>query len=143
MHAMTIDDVGNVYVTGQSVGTNSNEDIVTIKYGVTGINEWSSHPAYDTPFNLSVSPNPFKHQTQIRFTMQDSRSTVEKPTVCIFDAAGRLVQSFNPESCIMDHVSSIRWDGTDQSNRQVPSGVYFVQLDAGDHQETEQILLIR
>jgi uncharacterized delta-60 repeat protein len=143
MHAMTIDDVGNVYVTGQSVGTTGGEDIVTIKYGVTGITEDTRFTIHDTGYNLTVSPNPFHHQTQIRFTIQDSRSTIENLKFRIYDASGRLVRSFNPESYIMDRVSTISWDGTDQSNRQLGSGVYFVQLEAGDNQETRQLLLIR
>jgi uncharacterized delta-60 repeat protein len=143
MHAMTIDDIGNVYVTGQSVGTNSNEDIVTIKYGVTGINEWSSHPAYDTPFNLSVSPNPFKHDTKIRYSILDNGYLIQNPSLAIFDASGRLVRCLIPASSIENQESEVFWDGTDQSNRQLPSGVYFIQLDTGDYQEVEQILLIR
>jgi hypothetical protein len=142
-YVMTTDSTGNVYVTGQSLGTGGYGDIVTIKYGVTGINEWTGHPGNDKTFNLRVSPNPFKQQAQIRFTIQDSRSTIRNSTVSIFDASGRLVKFLNPVSSIENQESEVFWNGTDQSNRQLPSGVYFVRINAGGHQETRPVLLVR
>jgi uncharacterized delta-60 repeat protein len=152
-HAVTVDNMGYVYVTGENTGNTSYEDVVTIKYTTTGIMEEAGFTIHDPGYNLTVSPNPFSGQTNIRFTMQDSRSTeqqlrnsnfaMRECTLGIYDAAGRLVKSFNPESCIMNHVSTIGWDGRDQFNRQLGSGVYFLRLTAGDHQETRQLLLIR
>jgi CubicO group peptidase (beta-lactamase class C family) len=92
---------------------------------------------------LRVNPNPFKHSTNIRFMIQDSGYKIQNKTLRIYDATGRLVKSFNHESCIMDHVSTISWDGTDQANRQLPSGVYFVKIKAGDYSATEKLLLIK
>ena len=142
-YVMTTDSTGNVYVTGQSLGTVGYSDIVTIKYGVTGINEWDGQPAYDTPLNLSASPNPFKQFTKIRYSILDAGYLMQNPSLAIFDASGRLVKYLNPGSSIENQESEVFWDGTDRSNRQLPSGVYFIQLNAGDHQEVEQVLLIR
>jgi uncharacterized delta-60 repeat protein len=142
-HAIAVDDAGYAYITGESTGTTSYEDVVTIKYGEDGINEYAGFEISDTGFDLTVRPNPFNRGTNIRFTIQDSQSTIENLKVSIYDASGRLVRYFDPESCIMDHVSTIRWDGTDQSNRQLSSGVYFVRLEGNDHQEIRQLLLIR
>jgi hypothetical protein len=94
-------------------------------------------------FNLQVNPNPFTDRTQIRFTIHDSRSTIENTALSIYDASGRLVKSFNHESCIMDHGSAISWDGTDQLNRRLPSGVYFVNLSTEKQSETRKVLLVR
>jgi hypothetical protein len=142
-YAITADDAGNVYMTGSSIGNTGYEDVVTVKYGVTGITEDAGYKIDAARYNLTVSPNPFHDITQIRFTMHDSRYMIQEPEINIYDVGGRLVKSFNPESCILDHVSTISWDGTDQANRQLSSGVYFLRLDAGDHQETRQILLIK
>ena len=92
---------------------------------------------------LQVYPNPFHQKTQIRFMIQDSRCMIRKAKVRIYDAAGSLVRSFNPESCILDRVSAISWDGTDQFNRKIGSGVYFLKLKAGDYCVTEKLLLMR
>ena len=61
----------------------------------------------------------------------------------IFSEDGRLVKSFNLESCILDRGSTISWNGTDQANRQLGSGVYFVKFVSGNYEETEKVLLIR
>jgi hypothetical protein len=103
--------------------------------------------------SLQITPNPFHSTTEIRFMIHNSRYTEEElrnsnfemrnTTLKIYDISGRLVRSFHHESCIMDHGSAISWDGTDQANRQLGSGVYFVELSAGGHTESRKVLLIR
>jgi hypothetical protein len=96
------------------------------------------------PFNyIEIFPNPFHHNLEIRFVIQDSRSMIEKPQLAVYDVCGKLVESLNLESCIVDHVSRIRWDGTDAAGRRVPSGVYFVKFEAGNYSTSDKVLLIR
>jgi len=143
MYVAAVDEVGNVYVTGSSVGNVGYEDIATIKYGVTGVNEETGCTTQSTGYNLSVSPNPFHQQTKIRYSILDTRYLINNPTLRVYDASGRLVRTLNPVSSIENLESEVIWDGTDQSNRQLGSGVYFVRLEASDYQETRQVLLIR
>jgi hypothetical protein len=96
------------------------------------------------PFNyIEIFPNPFHHNLEIRFVIQDSRSMIEKPQLSVYNVCGKLVESLNLESCIVDHVSRIRWDGTDAAGRRVPSGVYFVKFEAGNYSTSDKVLLIR
>ncbi|MEO0183601.1 MAG: hypothetical protein ABIL40_09020 [candidate division WOR-3 bacterium] len=44
----------------------------------------------------------------------------------IYDVSGRVVKSFNLESCILNHESSITWFGDDNLERELPAGVYFI-----------------
>jgi hypothetical protein len=128
-------------------------------YPHTGIAEETEYLTDGAQLQLTVSPNPFTHSTNIRFIIHDSRSTGganlnisgsaggisehQKSEMNIYDIAGRLVKSFDLESCILDRGSTIRWDGTDQANRQLGSGVYFLTLTAGDHSTTEKVLLVK
>lgn len=49
--AITVDSAGNVYVTGYSVGSGTQEDYATIKYNASGTEEWVAR--YDGPANLN------------------------------------------------------------------------------------------
>jgi hypothetical protein len=109
-------------------------DITTEVEEITNLNAPTSF--------LQISPNPFTFQTQIRYMIHDSRSTTNDPKISIYDASGRMVKSFHPESSIMDHGSTISWNGTDHENRKLPAGVYFVQLDNEPSTETQKVVLI-
>jgi hypothetical protein len=140
LYAMAADDAGNVYVTGRSIGTASLEDIVTIKYGVTGITEGAGYEIRDTGYKLTVQPNPFTYSTAIRYQITDNRQKYE---LKIYDITGRLVTNLSGQISVIGYQSSVRWSGVDDANRKLGSGVYFVTLEAGDYQETCRILLIR
>jgi hypothetical protein len=107
-----------------------------------GINEFDE-PSPIAQLHLHVSPNPCRNSTNIKFMIHDSGYTIQNPTLSIYDAAGRVVKSFNLESCIMDQVSTISWDGTDQANRRVPEGVYFARLETDEAQATAKIILVQ
>jgi len=106
---------------------------------------------------VTLAPNPFSEKTEIRYTIQDTRCKIHdtgytiQDTRCripdiilkIYDVSGRIVKSFNLESCIMYHESVISWDGTDDSGRKLPSGVYFVRLESDDFKKTKKAILLR
>jgi hypothetical protein len=50
-YAIVVDASGNVYVTGYSVGSGTQEDYATIKYDASGTEEWVAR--YDGPANLN------------------------------------------------------------------------------------------
>ena len=50
-YAIVVDASGNVYVTGYSVGSGTQEDYATIKYNASGTEEWVAR--YDGPANLN------------------------------------------------------------------------------------------
>ncbi len=54
-NAITVDQGNNVYVTGYSPGTNSNNDIVTIKYDSNGNQIWVQR--YTSPGNGNAAGN--------------------------------------------------------------------------------------
>ncbi len=109
-------------------------------YPYTGITEETEYSMSDVCVNLSVSPNPFTKLTRVSFSTEQRAKRIE---VRIYDVDGRLVRDLY---CAMPHAPcamQINWDGTDQADRLLGSGVYFVRLTSGDYSTTEKLLLIR
>ena len=84
---------------------------------------------------ICTTPNPFSKLMTISFNTEYDTKSIE---LKIYDATGRAVKEFNH----LIH-NQISWNGTDDLNRQLPSGVYFLKLQAGDYTTTEKLLLIR
>ena len=60
----------------------------------------------------------------------------------IFDASGRLVKSFSLPTSNFLLPTSVEWNGTDDAGRQVPTGVYFVRLEADGQIATDKAILL-
>ncbi len=107
-----------------------------------GIAENTIEPAHIV--NLQVTPNPFHHITDIRYQITDDGTKTNQVDVGIriYDASGRLIRELG-RSSVIGHPLSVRWNGTDQANRQLGSGVYFVKLTLGNLEETKKVLLVR
>jgi len=96
--------------------------------------EWS-----DTPATLGQNyPNPFNPVTTIPYTIEQE-TTVK---LAVYDVTGREISQI-----IHDHQSAgsytAIWNGLDQGGFRVPSGVYFVRLQAGDMTLTKKMILTR
>ncbi|MEO0228204.1 MAG: T9SS type A sorting domain-containing protein, partial [candidate division WOR-3 bacterium] len=135
-HIAISPDKMNLYVVWND--TRDGQQEVYFKRGtiLTGIAESSQTEKEN---HLNIIPNPFTEKTEIRFTNYNLRPA----TLKIYDASGRMVKSFNPASGIQSQASGFVWDGTDDSGRKLPAGVYFVQLEAGDYKATEKVILLR
>ncbi len=92
-----------------------------------------------TQNNLSVTPNPFREKTAIKFTMQDTRCTMLR----IYDVSGRLIKSFDPLSKVGQHNSKLYWGGRDDKNQQLPGGIYFVELKSNNEAITKKVIMLK
>jgi len=90
---------------------------------------------------FEVYPNPFLNRLDIRLQQTDmSRET----TLRIFDVTGRLVRDLSPLLADIGYQQAfICWNGTDELNRKVPAGVYFVQLQGQEVKLTRKAILLR
>ena len=88
--------------------------------------------------SLRNHPNPFQHETAIRFELREPRSA----KLVIYDVRGRRVRAFRSEPAA-DGAHEIRWDGRDDRGRLLPTGVYLSVVADGDRSLTKRIVLIR
>ncbi len=107
--------------------------------GIHGAQEFISAPLV----TLTCHPNPFRQMTDIHYTIHDPRCTIHDLSLGIYDVAGRLVRSFDPESSIENHASMFLWDGRDDSGRELAQGIYFIHLTAKGLEKTLKTILLR
>jgi hypothetical protein len=119
-------------------------DVVLINLGLTGIETNDVTQVQQESPAITCSPNPFVHSTAIRYSILNTRYSIEAGNevahVKIYDAAGKLVKSLYQVSSIQDQGSTVFWDGTDSFNRKLPGGVYFARLGTENSITTEKIV---
>ncbi len=93
-------------------------------------------------FELTVRPNPFNTQVDIRYMIQDPGSTNKELSFKIYDISGRLVRDLSLPTAQSPRPTVV-WDGTDQSGRQVSAGVYFIRAECGDQRRTAKIIRLQ
>ena len=83
-------------------------------------------------------PNPFNPMTSITYQLKGN----ETATLVIYNETGQNVFSFDnmPQTA---GIHTVQWDGRFRDGRAAPSGVYFVQLKAGDFVETRKMVLLQ
>mgnify|MGYP006287539275 CR=1 FL=1 len=83
-------------------------------------------------------PNPFNPKTMIRYELPAPAKVI----LTILDMRGRIVNCLvnQNQSAGLHHIA---WDGTDDLGLQMPSGLYFYRIKAGDICSTRKMTLLR
>ena len=91
-------------------------------------------------FELSHNfPNPFNPNTCIQFTLGQE----ELISLNIFDIQGRLVKSLINNSYFQSGVYNFTWDGKNNIDVQVPSGMYIYKLKSDNQTITRKMVLMK
>ena len=117
------------------------DDVYLIKtdsLGTLAVAESKTSPARAPALALTCEPNPTAGATTIHLTPFASR--LSPFALRIYDAQGRAVRSF---SSLLSPPSSLTCDGRDDFGQPLPSGAYFVRLDAAGQHATTRIVLQR
>lgn len=83
-------------------------------------------------------PNPFNSSTKIEYQLM----IPSKTRVQIYNIAGKLIRTLVDDRQPAGHFV-ISWDGRDDMDRNVATGVYFCQIRAHDFNKTMKLLLVR
>ncbi|MCK4655256.1 MAG: T9SS type A sorting domain-containing protein, partial [Candidatus Cloacimonetes bacterium] len=90
--------------------------------------------------NLSNYPNPFNPTTTISFSLNTENT--EDTEIIIYNIKGQKVKTL-----LNEHLSkgnhSINWNGKDNNNKAVASGLYFYKLSSGKETQVKKMLLFK
>jgi len=103
-----------------------------------------------------VSPNPFSEKTQISVRVPETAAAPNASgasysaagarrtpvRVVVYDVSGRPVKTIY-DGGLFAGVETFEWDGTNNNNDRVPSGVYFLRTHAGSAAEVRKVVVIR
>ena len=87
---------------------------------------------------LQNYPNPFNAQTQITYRLPRTE-TLE---LQVYGLTGQLIRTL-VDGVVSGGVHTVVWDGLNAAGESVSSGIYLVQLEAGNFIDTRRMLLLR
>lgn len=83
-------------------------------------------------------PNPFNPITTLYFDLPQA----EHVSITVLDIRGRRVRTLLSEPRDAGR-HDVAWDGTDDTGRRVPSGVYFAAMQAGEFRQMTKMVLMK
>ncbi len=136
------------FVASPALGDIDNDSLVEIVFG-TYDNErkvyaidWSASRLEEnrtviaTQYHLTIIPNPVQKQLKISFTLPiDAYVSID-----LFDVSGRK-KFLSKRKYLKAGAHKIVWRGI--SDKNLPNGVYFCHLKAGDYTQTKKIVVMR
>ena len=110
------------------------DNLMSLVY--TGINNSriSSHFLVDQNY-----PNSFNTQTTIPFKLKQT-STI---SLNIYDINGQLIKSVSNDQEWPSGSHNLMWDGTNDQNQQVSSGLYIYRLETENYSQNKKCMLVR
>jgi hypothetical protein len=141
--AVTIDNLGNVYVSGISreTGSSSNYDMATIKYSQS-ITNITYHNGTPEEIKLYQNyPNPFNPITVIRYSLSATGGENSFVTLKVYDVLGNeLITLVDKKQSATGGSGSyeVKWDATNY-----PSGIYFSKLEVNNFSEVKNMMLLK
>lgn len=99
------------------------------------INEKNFEQGYELFQNY---PNPFNPVTEIKFNL----ASQENVSIKVYDILGKEIKLLVKEE-LSAREHKVQWNGKDNYNRELPSGIYFIKMTAGSYQKTIKAILLK
>ncbi|MCF8235048.1 MAG: choice-of-anchor D domain-containing protein [Bacteroidales bacterium] len=85
-----------------------------------------------------VYPNPFSQQLNILFKLDEQAEAIMN----VYDIKGSLISSYE-YGLTPEGENRLNWNGTDESGNEVKTGIYFIELKAGNKVFRERVIRTR
>jgi len=135
-----------------ALGVTSSENHIYVADGIAGIQIYKNLliQVGSEDENIQIQkpqswnyPNPFNPETTIYF---ETTNLHEFTLIEIFNLKGQKIRQFsilNPSNAGQVFQSSIVWDGKDDNNNSVSSGIYFYKIKSGENSYSRKMLLLK
>jgi flagellar hook assembly protein FlgD len=87
---------------------------------------------------LQNYPNPFNPETSISFALPKDGQT----TLRVYDITGKLIKTLIDEQKVAGYYVA-KWNGKNENNEIVSSGLYLYQITSGEYNSTKRMLLLK
>lgn len=155
--SMALGDTQDIYIAiVAGLGSDRNGSISVMKHNVKWARQWAAEifksgltdiPKDDAEGSQSLPqdfrlyenyPNPFNAETTICYDLPIQRNVI----LTIFNAIGQEVDVLVDENQLPGQYS-YRWNGQNTRGANVPSGIYYIRLKAGDWIVTRKMILLK
>ena len=110
------------------------------EFGIDESDDQTNQTSQTSGETLSIRsyPNPFNPETTIEYNLKSSSQV----SITIYDVQGKQVRLLSNDNR-QAGTHTIKWDGLNESGSQVPSGVYFIRISAGNETLNHRIVMMK
>jgi hypothetical protein len=128
---------GQQYTVGVSAVYDEGEsDVVEVTFTYNG--DSANNGVVAATALLGNYPNPFNPSTEIFFSMKEAG----KLSIEVYNIKGEKVKTLLNETVAAGN-NSIEWNGTDDNNRAVSSGVYFYKMKSSTFESAKKMIMMK
>lgn len=132
-NSIAINSLGDVYVTGRSLGAGTDFDFATIKYSIyTGVNPGNNEIPDSYSLNQNY-PNPFNPETIISFAIPKEGIVSLK----VYDINGKFIADI-----VSENMKAGRYSYNFSASN-LSSGIYFYTLTTGTYNNTKKMVVLK
>ena len=132
----SVNALNSIYIVDENIGWATGSDGMILKTTNGGVTFVEEEEFDEIPTNYTLSqnyPNPFNPSTRIRYSAPQSSNVLIK----VFDILGNEIETLMSEEKAAG-TYEITWYAEN-----LPSGIYFYKLQAGNFVETKKMVLLR
>lgn len=139
MYDLDNDNKKEILIDWDHIKENIGIRFYTAIYTPDSVTSISGSPSTLNEYVLEQNfPNPFNSSTQIKFVI----SNTSLVTIKVFNLLGEeITELINEELPSGSYI--FNWEARDQNNNALPSGIYFIKLNAGSFNKTIKAVLLK